>query len=414
MALPNTQYLASRELDYVCDLRISISNVDYVDSDPWGRKQLRGPHFPTRVAAERQLKALLPKLPPQTPDSVNYAARRALRNSRIDKQAKARASRQPLNPYPQPPQPPSHLKIRDNSRELPPKHPNHHVNHKRTIPKPAKKDLPVPPPGPPPPPAGYPSPLNATDNSSSVFSSETTSFPSSRGRSPPGSRRPRGHGTSTSSNDAKRLSEYLDSNDVGVVRVDEDDEPLSATGAGSVASVPQSPFNSNRMKRWIGKRTGSRPSSPPGQVVNTRKGPQKAKDVRSLIEPNSGNMETHGEFSPANSRTLEPLSMGSYEDETPPAAGLYEMVTLKTSIPDRPRESDLMEDDMEYFDDVGDVALGDDEEAYEEDEEEEEEDLDDYNENGREKSDVTHSFEKPNNLQVSSPMGRRRAAPAFS
>lgn len=250
--------------------------------------------------------------------------------------------------------------------------------------------------------------------------------------------------------------------------MDEDDEPLSATGAGSVASVPQSPFNSNRMKRWIGKRTGSRPSSPPGQVVNTRKGPQKAKDVRSLIEPNSGNMETHGEFSPANSRTLEPLSMGSYEDETPPAAGLYEMVTLKTSIPDRPRESDLMEDDMEYFDDVGDVALGDDEEAYEEDEEEEEEDLDDYNENGRERpqlkehmissiksyhgpqedyddddgeftddeslllhtdvpaksrskrglavseSDVTHSFEKPNNLQVSSPMGRRRAAPAFS
>lgn len=282
---------------------------------------------------------------------------------------------------------------------------------------------------------------------------------------------------SNASSEAKRLSEYLESSDVGIVRVtEEEDEPISATGAGSVASVPQSPFNSNRMKRWIGKRTGSRPSSPPpGEVVHTKKGPQKAKDslVRSLVDPNSGNnIDNHyGEFSPANSRSIEPLSMGSYEgNETPPAAALYEMVTLKTSIPDRPRESDLMEDDLEYFDDVGDVAIGDDEEAFadegEDEHEEEEEYVDDYsNANGRERpqlkehmissiksyhgpqedyddddgeftddeslllhtdvpqrsksirsaanapseSDVTHSFEKPNNLQVTDPIGRRAA-----
>ena len=55
--------------------------------------------------------------------------------------------------------------------------------------------------------------------------------------------------------------------------------------------------------------------------------------------------------------------MGSIDEETPPAA-LYEMVMLKTNIPDRPRASDaaLIDDDLEYFDDVGDVALGEGEE----------------------------------------------------
>lgn len=405
MVLPPTQYMASRQLDRICDMRVSIGSSDYVDSDPWGRAHVSAPapRFASRAAAERSLTALAPKLhSPPTPATVNIAARRTLRHSRIAKEAANRSNNKKKNnnyQYQQPPQPPPHLQLRDASRDS--------AN---------PGDVKAPPPGPSLTTSRATVPNITFDTVSSERISDPPSFAnlrdlsitsSSRSRSPPGTRRPRGSNMTSNSNSSntnapvKRaaLAEYLEINDEAIIErvFDDADEPTSATGAGSVASVPQSPF---RLKRWMGKingnPSGSHSSLPEGDYYSGTSPKKKSANLRDSVsrllsldpapesKDNNDGRPSGGldsvssaprsfepkSFEPKSFETksfepksFDPNSMGSIEEETPTTA-VYEMVMLKTNIPDRPRASDpgLIEDDLEYFDDVGDVALGEHEE----------------------------------------------------
>lgn len=311
MPFPPSQYQASRKLEQICDLRMSISDVDYVDGDDWGRAARSAPTFTTRADAERALSGLRTnasrlriEAPPPTPALT----------------------------YPPPPRPPPYLQV-DSSRDV------------------SLADVATPPPG-------YPSSSNVGALAFAERASEPPSFgnlrdlsaTSSRPRSPPpGARRPRGLAPPVPTPQAA-LADYIELNDeVLVERVfDDADEPLSATGDGHVASVPQSPHN--LLKRWMIKMNAAAPP----RIAAPAHGAEH--------DPPAPKSRGPSEFDRAIEQEIEPASEKTIAD----------LVMLKSDIPDRPRGEDphqYLEDEVVYFDEPGDTAIGD---AYP--------DLDDLNE----------------------------------
>lgn len=335
MPLPPTQFLASRRLDQICDARVSISEADWCDTDDWGRAARSAPRFPTREHAERSLSALL------------AGASRL----RLTAPLPPRSATPPSLTYPQPPRPPPHLQV-DSSREV------------------SLADIATP--SAPLPPSMYPTVLTTAGSEPPSFGNlRDLSATSSRQRSPaPGARRPRTVPPlpveeKSATERRAALADYVELNDEGLVErvFDDGDEPLSATGNGHVASVPQSPHN--LLKRWMNKMNATAPNASssteeqhqPKVKATVLRETEPLYEKATEIEEQVHTVKQKAE--PEAEPEREPASEQTLFGEAP-----VDLMVLKSDIPDRPRTVDphqYLLEDVAYFDDPGDTALG---EAY--------------------------------------------------